>query len=107
MRRRISTYPSGKISGIRYSASNEQWSFVFVQEKGGLGSLLGHSDFRAEPLIFCLRLVDQPMVNRVQRQFQPVGNAQFIEDVVQVIFHRLLGDEQLLSDFLIAEPLRN
>jgi hypothetical protein len=30
--------------------------------------------------------------NKVQRQFQAVGNMEFVEDVVQVVFDRLLGD---------------
>ena len=52
-----------------------------------------------------LRLVDQAVVNGVEREFEAIGNAEFVEDVVQVVFHRLLADEKLLADFLVAETL--
>ena len=43
----------------------------------------------------------------VERQFQPVGNAQLVEDVVQMVLHRLLADEHLLGHFLVLEALRH
>jgi hypothetical protein len=52
-----------------------------------------------------LRLVDQAMVDGVEREFEAVGNAELVEDVVQMIFHRLLADEELFADFLVAETL--
>jgi hypothetical protein len=54
-----------------------------------------------------LGLVNQPVVNRVQRQLQPVRNAQLVENIVQVILHGLLGDKQLFANFLVPEPLRH
>ena len=41
----------------------------------------------------------------VEREFEAIGNAELIEDVVQMVFHRLLADEELFADFLIAETL--
>ena len=54
-----------------------------------------------------LRLIDQAVVDGVEGQFQAVGNAQFIEDVVQVILHGLFADEELFADFLVAVALRD
>ena len=31
------------------------------------------------------------LVNRVERQFQPIGDTQLVEDFVQMILHRLLA----------------
>ena len=50
-------------------------------------------------------MVDQAMVDRVEGEFQAIRDAEFVEDVVQVIFDGLLGDEKLLADFLVAETL--
>src|SRR5207237_3264015 len=47
------------------------------------------------------------LVDGVERQLQPVGNAQLVEDVVKVVLHRLLADEHLLGHFLILESLRD
>jgi len=52
-----------------------------------------------------LGLVDQTVVNRVQREFEAVGNAQLVEDVVQVILDGLLADEEFFADFLVPEAL--
>jgi len=54
-----------------------------------------------------LRLVDQPVVNGVQRQFEAVGDTEFVEDVVEMVFDGLLGDEKFFADFLVAEALRD
>ena len=47
----------------------------------------------------------ETFVDGVKSQFQPVGYAQLIEDIVEVVLDGLLADEQLLADFLIAETL--
>ena len=52
-----------------------------------------------------LRLINQPMMNCVQRQFEAVGDAELVEDVVQVVLDGLLGDEKFFADFLVAEAL--
>src|SRR5260370_15543610 len=54
-----------------------------------------------------LRLIDQSVVNGIQREFEAVGNAKFVEDVVQMVLDRLFGDEELFPDFLVAEALRD
>jgi len=41
----------------------------------------------------------------VQREFEAVGDAEFVEDVVEMVFYGLLGDEKFLADFLVAEAL--
>ena len=43
----------------------------------------------------------------VQREFEAVGDAEFIEDIVQVVLHGLLGDEEFFADFAVAETLRD
>jgi hypothetical protein len=54
-----------------------------------------------------LRLVDQPVVDGIQRQLEAVGHAELVEDVVQMVFDGLFGDEKLFADFLVAEALRD
>ena len=46
-------------------------------------------------------------MNRVESQFQAVGNAQFIENVVQMVLDRLLADEHFLGHLFILEALRH
>jgi len=45
------------------------------------------------------------MMNRVESQLEAVGNAEFIEDIVQMIFHRLLADKHALRHFLVLKAL--
>ena len=52
-----------------------------------------------------LGLVYKPVVNCIQGEFEAVGDAELIENIVQVVFHGLFGDEELFSDFLVAEAL--
>jgi hypothetical protein len=47
------------------------------------------------------------MVDGVERQFQAIGNAEFVENIVQVVFYGLLADEELFADFLVPETLGN
>ena len=54
-----------------------------------------------------LRLVVQVMVNRVKREFQTVRNAQLVENIVQMVLHRLLADEHPLGHFPVLETLRH
>ena len=53
------------------------------------------------------QLVDQAVVDGVEGKLQAVGNAELIEDVVQVILDGLLADEELFADFLVAVALRD
>jgi hypothetical protein len=53
----------------------------------------------------CLRLIYEPMMDGVQGQFQAVGDAELVEDVVQVVLDGLFGDEEFFADFLVAEAL--
>src|ERR1700722_19023521 len=52
-----------------------------------------------------LRLVDQAVMDGVEREFEAIGNTEFVEDVVEVVFDGLLADEELFADFLVAETL--
>src|SRR5438270_14083753 len=45
------------------------------------------------------------VVDCVKRKFQTVRDAQFVEHIVEMVLHRLLGDKHLLGDFLIFVPL--
>jgi hypothetical protein len=54
-----------------------------------------------------LRLVDQTVVDGVQRQLEAVGHAELVKDIVQMVLDRLLGDEKLFADFLVAKALRD
>jgi hypothetical protein len=46
-------------------------------------------------------------VDGVKREFQAIGDAQLIENIVQVILHRLLADEHLFSNLFVPEALRH
>src|SRR5690348_12862001 len=52
-----------------------------------------------------LGLVNQAVMDGVQSQFETIGNAELIEDIVKVVFHGLLADEELLADFPVAKSL--
>jgi len=52
-------------------------------------------------------LVDEPVVDGVQRQLEAVGHAELVENVVQMVFDGLFGDEKLFADFLVAKALRD
>jgi hypothetical protein len=52
-----------------------------------------------------LGLVDQAMVNGVESQLKAVGNAELVEDIVQVIFYGLFADEQFFADLFVAVAL--
>ena len=54
-----------------------------------------------------LRLVDQSVVDGVQREFEAVGDAELVENIVEMILDGLLGDEKFFADFLVAESLRD
>jgi hypothetical protein len=54
-----------------------------------------------------LRLVYESVVDSVQREFEAVGDAELVEDVVEMILDGLLGDEEFFADFLVAESLRH
>src|SRR5271156_6287438 len=52
-------------------------------------------------------LIDQAMMNREEGQFQPVGYSEFVENVVQMILHRLLADKELFANLAVAKALRH
>jgi hypothetical protein len=45
------------------------------------------------------------VVDGVEGEFEAVGDAEFVEDVVEMILDSLLGDEKFFADFLVAETL--
>jgi hypothetical protein len=47
------------------------------------------------------------VVDRVEGEFEAVGDAKFVKDVVEVILYGLLGDEEFFADFFVAEALRD
>src|SRR5579871_3851030 len=46
-------------------------------------------------------------MNGVESEFEAVRNAELVKDIVEVVLHGLLGDEEFLADFLVAEALGN
>ncbi len=52
-----------------------------------------------------LGLIDEAVVDGVESEFEAIGNAKLVEDIVQVIFYGLLADEKFFADFLVAEAL--
>ena len=49
----------------------------------------------------------QALVNGVERQFQTIRNAQFVEDVVQMVLHCLLADKHLFGHLFVLVTLRD
>jgi hypothetical protein len=45
------------------------------------------------------------VVDCVQGEFEAVGDAEFVENVVEMVFYGLFGDEKFFADFLVAESL--
>ena len=52
-----------------------------------------------------LGMVNQAVMDRVQSQFQAVGHTELVEDVVEMVLHRLFGNEELFANLLVAETL--
>src|ERR1700747_3207621 len=46
-------------------------------------------------------------MDSVEGKLEPVGHAEFVENVVQMILDRLLTDEKFLADFAVAKALRH
>src|SRR3981189_1657652 len=63
------------------------------------------SGWRPSAVGMRLGMINQPVVNRVEGEFEAVRDTELIEDVVQVILDGLLRDEEFFSDFLVAETL--
>src|ERR1017187_9462283 len=73
------------------------------------GQQLGGKRFGGDDtgLLRRLRLVDQAVVYGVEGKFETVGNSQFMEDIVQVVLHRLFADELLFANLAVSETLRH
>lgn len=69
------------------------------------GSVCKYVKIRGITLKSGLCLVDQAMVNCVQGKFKTIGDAEFIENVMQVILDCLLADKELFANFLVAVAL--
>src|SRR6266567_3288671 len=52
-----------------------------------------------------LRMINEPVMNRVQRKLEPVGNSQLVKNIVQMVLDRLLGDEKFFANFLVSKTL--
>jgi hypothetical protein len=70
----------------------DQWS-CGESRPGGAGMRLG--------------LIDQAVMNGVEGEFETIGDAELVEDVVEMVLDRLLGDEKFFANFLVAETLRD
>src|SRR5271165_3903265 len=61
----------------------------------------------SEAVVLAVGREMETLMDRVQRQFEAIRYAEFVEDIVQMVFHRLLTDEHLLGHFLILVALRD
>ncbi len=41
----------------------------------------------------------------IEREFEAVGDAEFVKNVVEMILHGLLADEESYADFLVSKAL--
>lgn len=48
---------------------------------------------------------EQPVVDREHRELEPVGDAELVEDVRQVMLDRVLGESELLRDIAVGATL--
>src|SRR5690348_2007278 len=79
---------------VRHSqqVSNEPQGVVAENHFAGIGKTTATA-FAQKPLPNQLTLINEPVMNRIQRQLEPVRHSQFIKNVVQVIFHGLFADK--------------
>ena len=56
-------------------------------------------------LRYASSLVNQVMVHGVQSEFKPVGEAELVEDITQMVLYSLLADEEFFTNFFVAEAL--
>ena len=71
---------------------------------------LRHEAYGSELVVMTCQLAVyqvQTFVNRVKREFQPIGYSELVEDVVQMVLDRLLADEHLLRHFPVLIALRH
>src|SRR5262249_11891950 len=47
----------------------------------------------------------QVMVHGVQSEFKPVGEAELVEDVTQMVLYGLLANKEFFTNFFVAEAL--
>ena len=52
-------------------------------------------------------MVNEAVMNGVQREFETIRDTKLVKNIVQVILHGLLADEKLFADFFVAETLRD
>jgi hypothetical protein len=50
-------------------------------------------------------LVDQAVMDSVEGKFEPVRNAELVENIMKMVFHRLFADEKLFANLAVAETL--
>ena len=50
-------------------------------------------------------MVDQSVMDSVEGEFEAVGDAEFIENIMQMVLNRLFADKKLFPDFAVAETL--
>jgi len=51
--------------------------------------------------------IRQTIPHGIERQLQPVIHLEFLKNVAEVSFHRLLADEELGRNFLVTVPRSN
>jgi hypothetical protein len=51
-------------------------------------------------------VLDQAVVNGIKSKFQAVGDSQLVEDIVQMIFERLVANEEFFRDLFVPITLR-
>ena len=52
-----------------------------------------------------LSLVDEAVMDGVESKFEAIRDTELVENVVQMVFHRLFADEELFADLPVAETL--
>src|SRR6185437_16077823 len=50
-------------------------------------------------------VIEQPMMQAIERQLKPVGNAQLVVNLTQILLHILHGGVDADGDFLVLHPL--
>src|ERR1019366_9237051 len=51
------------------------------------------------------RFVDQAVMDSIEHQFEAIGDAELVKNVVKVILYGLLTDEELFADVFVVKAL--
>jgi hypothetical protein len=88
---------------LRLGDQREKRQSQFAQRNGRTVESAANAAGRRN--VLGLGLVDESVVDGVESEFEAIGNAKLVENIVQMILYSLLADEKFFADLLVAEAL--